>query len=155
MFDKYFTQGTELSCSSATRTGTPATDPARHNYPDGFHFKWGVDTVKTQTAILASNGDDATTPQLGPDRLLAHPQIEGEKKAQFDEGPSSCVLMVNLDTRKIPLPVRKAIAVAYPFDSGAQGRRRDHAVRSRPPARSSRRRSPATSTTGRGCPASR
>jgi peptide/nickel transport system substrate-binding protein len=91
MFDKY-TPGTELTLKR-NPNWDPNTDPARHNYPDGFHFKWG----QVDSSLI--------------------PQIEGDKKAQFEEGPSSCVIMVNMDARKIPLPVRKAIAVANPFDS--------------------------------------
>lgn len=115
MFDKY-TPGTELTLKR-NPNWDPATDPARNDYPDGYHFKWGVDDLKTQTAILASNGDDATTLNWSPIDSSLIPQIEGEKKAQYAEGPSSCVIMVNMDARKIPLEVRKAIAVAYPFDS--------------------------------------
>jgi peptide/nickel transport system substrate-binding protein len=115
MFDKY-TPGTELTLKR-NPNWDKNSDPARNDYPDAFHFKWGVDDLKTQTAILASNGEDATTMNWMPVDSSLIPQIEGEKKAQFVEGPSSCVIMVNLDARKIPLEVRKAIAVAYPFDS--------------------------------------
>ena len=59
MFDTY-TPGSELTLKR-NPNWDPATDPARNAYPDGYHFKWGVDEVKTQTAILASNGTDATT----------------------------------------------------------------------------------------------
>jgi peptide/nickel transport system substrate-binding protein len=115
MFDKY-TPGTELTLKR-NPNWDPATDPARNAYPDAFHFKWGQDIVKTQTAVLASNGEDATTLNWDSIDSSLISQIEGEKKAQFAEGPSSCVIMVNMDARKIPMPVRKAIAVAYPFDS--------------------------------------
>lgn len=115
MFDKY-TPGTELVLKR-NPNWDPATDPARHDYPDGFHFKFGVDSVKTQTAILASNGDDATSMNWDPIDSSLIPQIEGDKKSQFAEGPSSCVLMVNMDATKIPIEVRRAIAVAWPFDS--------------------------------------
>ncbi len=115
MFDKY-TPGTELTLKR-NPNWDPASDPARNDYPDGYHFKWGVDDLKTQTAILASSGEDATTLNWMPVDSSLVPQIEGEKKAQFVEGPSSCVFVVNMDARKIPLPVRKAIAVAWPYDS--------------------------------------
>jgi peptide/nickel transport system substrate-binding protein len=115
MFDKY-TPGTELTLKR-NPNWDKNTDPARNDYPDGYHFKWGVDDLKTQTAILASNGDDATSLNWSPIDSSLIPQIEGDKKAQYVEGPSSCVIMVNMDARKIPLEVRRAIAVAYPFDS--------------------------------------
>lgn len=116
MFDKY-TPGTELYLKR-NPNWDPATDPARNNYPDGFHFKWGVDTVKTQQSVLASTGDDATTLNWDPIDSSLVPQIEGPKKDQFVEGPSSCVIMVNMDATKITdINVRKAIAKAWPFDS--------------------------------------
>ncbi|HEU5144166.1 MAG TPA: ABC transporter substrate-binding protein [Dermatophilaceae bacterium] len=115
MFDRY-TPGSELVLKR-NPNWDPATDPARNAYPDGFHFKWGVEPVKTQTAILASHGDDATT--LNWDQIDSSllDQIQDAKRDQFVEGPSPCVGAVNLDTRKIPMEVRKAIAAAYPLDS--------------------------------------
>ena len=115
MFDSY-TPGTELKLKR-NPNWDPATDPARNAYPDGFHFKFGLDAVKTQAAILASSGVDATS--LTWDALDSSfiDEVEGPKKDQFVEGPSSCVIVVNMDANKIPLPVRKAIAKAYPHDS--------------------------------------
>ncbi len=115
MFDTY-TPGTELKLKR-NPNWDPATDPARNAYPDGYHFKWGVDEVKTQTAILASNGNDATTLNWDAIDSSLIEQIEGPKKDQFVEGPSSCVIAINMDTRKIPMEVRKALATAWPFDS--------------------------------------
>lgn len=115
MFDTY-TPGTELKLKR-NPNWDPATDPARNAYPDAYHFKWGVDEVKTQTAILASNGNDATTLNWDAIDSSLIEQIEGPKKDQFVEGPSSCVIAVNMDTRKIPMEVRKAIATAWPYDS--------------------------------------
>jgi peptide/nickel transport system substrate-binding protein len=115
MFDTY-TPGTELKLKR-NPNWDPATDPARNAYPDGYHFKWGVDEVKTQTAILASNGEAATTLNWDAIDSSLIEQIEGPKKSQFVEGPSSCVIAINMDTRKIPMEVRKALATAWPFDS--------------------------------------
>jgi len=111
-----YTQGSELKLVK-NPNWDPASDPARHQYLDGFDFKFNVDDVKTQTAILASNGADSTTLTFDAiDSSLAD-QVTGAKAAQFVAGPGPCTVTVNLDTRKIPLPVRKALAVAYPFDS--------------------------------------
>lgn len=115
MFDSY-TPGSELRLKR-NPNWDPASDPARNAYPDAYQFKWGVDEVKTQTAILASNGTDATTLNWDAIDSSLIDQIEGPKKAQFVEGPSSCVIAVNMDTRKIPMEIRKAIATAWPFDS--------------------------------------
>jgi peptide/nickel transport system substrate-binding protein len=113
---KTYTPGSELILERNSEWDA-ATDPARNNYLDGYHFKFGVDDVRAQTAILASDGVDATSLNWSPIDSSLVEDIEGPKKAQFVEGPSSCVYTVNFDTRKIPLEVRKAIAVAYPFDS--------------------------------------
>ncbi|GAA1906695.1 ABC transporter substrate-binding protein [Lapillicoccus jejuensis] len=111
-----FTQGSELKLKK-NPYWDPNSDPARTQYVDGYDFKFGTDTVQTQTAILASNGPDATTLNWeGIDSSLVS-QIEGAKKSQFVEGPSSCTVTQNLDTRKIPMPVRKALAVAMPWDA--------------------------------------
>jgi len=112
---KSFTQGAELVLEKNT-FWDPATDPSRHQFLDGYVFKFGQDAIKVQQGILASNGPDATT--LNWDAIDASlvDQVTGPKASQFVTGASSCVLAVNMDTRKIPLPVRKAIAAAWPFD---------------------------------------
>jgi peptide/nickel transport system substrate-binding protein len=114
MFDT-FRAGTQLKLKRNPNWDAN-TDAGRHNYPDAWVFNWGVDAVKSQTAILASNGPDANA--VNYDELDASliPQLTGEKKNQLVQGQSSCTIVVNLDTRKIPLEVRKAIAKAYPLD---------------------------------------
>ena len=110
-----FTQGSELKLVKNPNWDA-STDPARTQYLDGYDFKFGVDEVKTQTAVLASNGVDATSLNWdGIDSSLID-QVTGPKKSQFVSGPSSCTVAVNLDTRKMPLEVRKALAAAYPWD---------------------------------------
>ena len=112
---KSFTQGSELVLEKNTNWD-PASDASRHQYLDSYVFKFGQDSVKVQQGILASNGPDATT--LSWDQIDASlaDQVTGDKKSQFVTGPSSCVIAVNMDTRKIPLEVRKAVAAAYPFE---------------------------------------
>ena len=103
---KSFTQGTELTLVRNPNWDAK-TDPARTAYVDSYAFKFGQDSIKVQQGILASNGPDATTLNWdGIDASLAD-QVTGAKSSQF---------AVNMDSRKIPLEVRKAIAVAYPFD---------------------------------------
>lgn len=112
---KSFTQGTELTLVRNPNWDMK-TDPARTAYVDSYAFKFGRDSIKVQQGILASNGPDATTLNWdGIDASLAD-QVTGAKSSQFINGQSSCVVAVNMDSRKIPLEVRKAIAVAYPFD---------------------------------------
>ena len=112
---KSFTQGSELVLEKNT-FWDPATDPSRHQYLDGYVFKFGQDSIKVQQGILASNGPDATTLSWDSVDASLIDQVTGAKASQFVTGPSSCVIAVNMDTRKIPLPVRKAVAAAYPFD---------------------------------------
>ncbi|MEO8555406.1 MAG: ABC transporter substrate-binding protein [Actinomycetota bacterium] len=112
---KSFTQGSELVLEKNT-FWDPASDASRHQFVDGYVFKFGQDSIKVQQGILASNGPDATTMSWDSVDASLIDQVTGAKASQFVTGPSSCVIAVNMDTRKIPLPVRKAIAAAYPFD---------------------------------------
>ncbi|WP_412745579.1 ABC transporter substrate-binding protein [Krasilnikovia sp. MM14-A1004] len=93
------------------------TDAARHQYPDAIDFAWGGDAVKMQQAVLNSKSPkDASTISYDVLDATLIPQLNGEKKSQLVQGESPCTIVVNLDTRKIPLEVRKAIAKAYPSD---------------------------------------
>ena len=125
---KSFTQGTKLELVKNPNWDA-STDPVRHQYLDGYTFNFGVDSVKTQQAILASNGPDATT--LNWDQIDAQfvDQVTGAKKSQFVYGPSSCTVAINLDTRKMPLRGAQGPRRRVPVRPGAQGRRPDHAVR--------------------------
>ncbi|MDY7090213.1 MAG: ABC transporter substrate-binding protein [Actinomycetota bacterium] len=94
----------------------PNTDPARHQYLDGYNFQWGVDAVKSQTAVLNSNGQDANAINYDVLDATLIPQLTGEKKSQLVQGESPCTIVWQMDSRKIPLEVRKAVAKAYPSD---------------------------------------
>ncbi|MEO3938714.1 ABC transporter substrate-binding protein [Dermatophilaceae bacterium Soc4.6] len=111
-----FTQGSELKLKKNPNWDA-TTDPSRTQYVDAYDFKFGQDEVKTQTGILASNGIDATSLNIDSIDSSFIDQVTGPKKDQFVSGPSSCTVAVNLDTNKIPLEVRKALAVAYPWDA--------------------------------------
>ncbi len=112
---KSFTQGTELTLVR-NPNWDPKTDPARTAYVDSYVFKFGQDSIKVQQGILASNGPDATTLNWDAIDASLADQVTGAKASQFVNGQSSCVAAINMDSRKIPLEVRKAIAMAYPFD---------------------------------------
>ena len=85
MFDKY-TPGTELVLKR-NPNWDPATDPARHNYPDGFHFKWGVDTDQDADGHPRLQRRRRHEPQLGRHRLLAHPADRGREEGPVRGGP--------------------------------------------------------------------
>jgi peptide/nickel transport system substrate-binding protein len=110
-----FTPGTELKLKK-NPNWDPKTDPVRHQYPDAWEFKWGGEDVKTQQQVLNSNGPDANAINYGNLDASLVPQVTGAKSGQLVKGPSPCTIVVNMDTRKIPLEVRKAIAKAYPSD---------------------------------------
>lgn len=113
-FDTY-TAGTQLKLKK-NPNWDPNTDPVRHQYADAWDFKWGGDAVKGQQQVLNSAGPDANA--ISYDVLDASliPQITGDKKAQLVQGEAPCTIVTQMDTRKIPLEVRKAIAKAYPND---------------------------------------
>ncbi len=113
---KTYAAGTSLVLEKNTNW-VADTDPARHQYLDGYNFQWGGDAVKSQQAVLNSNGQDASS--INYDELDASliPQLTGDKKAQLVQGQSSCTIVWQLDSRKIPLEVRKAVAKAYPNDA--------------------------------------
>jgi len=112
---KSYTPGTNLVLEKNTNWD-PNTDPVRHQYADNWEFKWGGDDVKTQQQVLNSNGPDASALNYADIDATLVPQLSGEKRNQLVQGESPCTYVWQLDTTKIPLEVRKAIAKAWPYD---------------------------------------
>jgi peptide/nickel transport system substrate-binding protein len=116
-FEKY-TEGKELILVKNDQWD-PNTDPARHQYLDGYHFKFAQDQTVVEKAMMEDNGPEQTT--LSYDDILGenYPDIQADPtiKERLVEGRESCVSYAFLDTRNIPLEVRRAIAVAYPHES--------------------------------------
>ncbi|NEA33640.1 ABC transporter substrate-binding protein [Streptomyces sp. SID13031] len=92
----------------------PATDPVRHQYVDSWDFKFSQDLIKSQRQVLASNGPDASA--LNYTNLDASLLAEVKDPSQIIKGQAPCVYTFPMDSRKIPLEVRRLIAKAYPFD---------------------------------------
>ncbi|WP_158607712.1 ABC transporter substrate-binding protein [Flexivirga caeni] len=93
----------------------PKSDPIRHQYPNQIDVKLGVNPLTTQQRILAGVAGGATTVDIsGVDASLTGKIASHPKQILF--GPSPCEAYLPLDSQKIPLAVRKAIAVAYPYD---------------------------------------
>jgi peptide/nickel transport system substrate-binding protein len=110
-----FTPGSELKLKK-NPNWDPNTDPARHQYVDAWDFKWGQDDVKTQQQVLNSSGPDASAINYGNIDASLVQQVTGGKQSQLVQGQSPCNIVWQLDSRKIPLDVRKAIAAAWPYD---------------------------------------
>lgn len=115
MFDS-FTPGSELKLKK-NPNWDPNTDPARHQYVDAWDFKWAQDDVKTQTQVLNSSGPDASAINYANIDASLVQQVLGGKQSQLVQGQSPCNIVWQLDSRKIPLEVRKAIATAWPYDA--------------------------------------
>jgi peptide/nickel transport system substrate-binding protein len=109
-----YTPGSQLKLTKNTNWD-PATDPVRHQYVDGFDFRFGQDTIKAQRQVLASSGPDANA--LNYSNIDASLLPEVKDQAQIIKGPSPCTNLYTLDTRKIPLEIRKIIGKIYPYDS--------------------------------------
>lgn len=107
------TPGTELKLVK-NANWDPNTDPVRHQYADGWTFKFGQDLIKSQRQVLASNGPDASA--LNYTNLDASLLAEVKDPSQIVKGQSPCVYTFPMDSRKIPLEIRRLIAKAYPFD---------------------------------------
>jgi peptide/nickel transport system substrate-binding protein len=114
MYDS-FTPGSELKLKK-NPNWDPNTDAARHQYVDGFDFKWGQDDVKTQQQLLNSSGPDASGVNYANIDASLVQQVTGGKQTQLIQGDSPCTRVWQLDSRKISLDVRKAIATAWPYD---------------------------------------
>jgi peptide/nickel transport system substrate-binding protein len=112
-FDGY-TPGAELKLKR-NPNWDPNTDTSRHAYPDSWDFKWAQDDVKTQQQILNSQGPDADALNYGNVDSSLVPQLQN-KPTQLLKGDAPCTIVENLDSRKIPLPVRKALAKAWPVN---------------------------------------
>ena len=111
-----FTPGTELKLKRNPHWDANS-DPARHAYPDAWVFKWGQDDVKTQQQVINSSGPDASALNYADVDASLVPQLVGDKLSQLVQGDAPCTIVWSIDTRKVPLDVRKAIAKAYPYDA--------------------------------------
>ncbi|WP_433294091.1 ABC transporter substrate-binding protein [Actinoplanes sp. CA-030573] len=116
MFAEYVA-GTSLTLTKNPHWD-PGTDPVRHQYVDGWSFRWGGDAVSTQQRVLNSAGADASSVQAEEIDSSLIPQLTGDKAKQLSTGQSPCLYVLNIDTRKIPdINVRKAIAKAINWDA--------------------------------------
>jgi peptide/nickel transport system substrate-binding protein len=111
-----FTPGTELKLKRNPHWDANS-DPARNAYPDAWVFKWGQDDVKTQQQVINSSGPDASAFNYADVDASLVPQLVGDKLSRLVQGDAPCTIVWSIDTRKVPLEIRKAIAKAYPYDA--------------------------------------
>jgi peptide/nickel transport system substrate-binding protein len=93
------------------------SDPSRHQYADGWDFKWGQDSTTLDNTIINDQGTAQTTATydniLAPDYATA---VSKNAVPRVVKGTAPCTYMWYLDWRKIKeLKVRQAIGWAYPY----------------------------------------
>ncbi len=94
----------------------PNTDPVRHQYLDGFDFKFGQDLIKAQRQVLKSTGKDASALNYENLDSTLLPELKDES-TQIVKGAAPCTVYWQFDARKTPIELRKLLAKAFPFDS--------------------------------------
>lgn len=111
-----YSPGTELKLTKNPNWDANS-DPVRQQYVDNWVFKFGLDPVKVQRQVIASSGPDANALNYSNLDSTLLPLITEQNKAQLVKGPGTCEVFWTMDSRKVPLEVRRAIAAAYPYDS--------------------------------------
>ncbi|REF37136.1 ABC transporter substrate-binding protein [Thermasporomyces composti] len=96
----------------------PETDPGRHQLLDKIVFEFGLDGDEVQKRIIADEGPDQYAITYNDILVENYRAIRGtEAEKRLVTGPSPCTTYMWIDTRKVPLPVRRAIAKAWPLES--------------------------------------
>jgi peptide/nickel transport system substrate-binding protein len=94
----------------------PGSDPARHQYPDRWVFKFNQDQAMVDEIMLSGTSESRTSlsTSLGPGRYTEAAAALGERLVQQ---PSTCVTTLAPDYSEIEeIEVRKALAYAYPYE---------------------------------------
>jgi peptide/nickel transport system substrate-binding protein len=114
-FAKY-NPGSELTLVK-NKYWDPNTDPVRHQYADGWDFKFAQDSTTLDNTIINDQGTAQSTATY--DNLLAPDYATAINKGDQDrvvKGTSPCTYMWYLDYTKIKqLQVRQALGWAYPY----------------------------------------
>ncbi|MFB9177754.1 ABC transporter substrate-binding protein [Dactylosporangium sucinum] len=96
----------------------PATDPVRHNYPDRWEVKFGLQTQQATQQFIADVGPDknAVSLSFGVDNQYAQQvQTQDDLKARLLSGVNPYVYYYAINTSRVTdLNVRKAILTAFP-----------------------------------------
>lgn len=97
----------------------PATDAIRNNYPDGFEFVFGIETLDSTDRLIASQGNDAFAvsiykgvPAERIQKVLTDPEL---KKRTFN-GLLTGTYYYAINTKRVTdLKVRQALNMAWPL----------------------------------------
>ena len=95
----------------------PDSDPARHQYADGFVFKFNADQAQTDEIMLSGNTESQTSlaTGIGSDNYT---QFDSELGDRLVQQGAQCISTLTPDYTKITdINVRKALAWAYPYES--------------------------------------
>jgi peptide/nickel transport system substrate-binding protein len=114
-----YTRGQKLVLKRNTNWD-PATDPIRHQYPDGFEFVAGVNPAQISERLIADRGPDQTattwtsvSPETLP-RVVDNPEVA----KRVTQGPTGNVQHLYINTKRVTeLPVRQALNFAIDRDS--------------------------------------
>jgi peptide/nickel transport system substrate-binding protein len=92
----------------------PATDPARHAYPDRYVFRFNQDPDHIQHTILGDSAPGRTT--LSYDGVSAATTSTARRRGRLTSGLGPCTFMFWPDNRKITdIRVREALGYAFPY----------------------------------------
>ncbi len=95
----------------------PASDPARHQYPDQWVIKFDQDQEKVDQILLSGNADSATTITNGLGATNAN-ELKSSLGANYIQQTGQCINNRTPDYTKITdINIRKAIAWAYDFEN--------------------------------------
>jgi peptide/nickel transport system substrate-binding protein len=94
----------------------PASDPARHQYADGWVFKFNQDPAKVDEIMLSDNADSQTSisDELSSNKYNEANSALGDRLVQ--QGTQCTVTQMPDYTKITDINVRKALAYAYPYE---------------------------------------
>ncbi|MCC5576385.1 ABC transporter substrate-binding protein [Microtetraspora sp. AC03309] len=102
----------------------PATDPVRHNYPDRWEVKFGLQSQQATQQFVSDVGQDknAVSLSFGVDGQFAQQvQTQEDLKARLLTGINPYVYYYAINTSRVTdLNVRKAILTAFPKEQVRQ-----------------------------------
>src|SRR5262249_55580342 len=97
-----------------------ATDPLRHQYPDGFEFVTAGSPAQISQRLIADQGPDqtATTGASVTPELLAQVTDHPDVAKRVTEGPTGSVQLLYINVKRVTdLSVRQALNYAIDRDS--------------------------------------